>query len=286
MVTKAAVACVVRSLAQLASSAMSVEERPIAFDPVLLREVEARAGGDLSAFVSAAVRRELDRLGGALEAGPAPLEEFQAGYLAALLDRDPRRARSVAERAVASGIDVPDVFVEIFGPALAEIGHRWAIDEVSVAHEHLATSVTRELIATLAPSRRAEPVEGRLAVVAGTPDELHDLGALMATDLLGRAGWEVLHLGAATPAADLIDLVELECPDVVALSCTTAGRLSGVSDVLRRLRGVRPRPLVVAGGALFRGEARAVASELGADLVLTDVRELVPALRERLAAPA
>jgi len=265
---------------------MPAEERVIAFDAAILREAEHRADGHggLSALVNAAVARELRQPHDGH--GSVDLPGCRDAFLGALLDHDPRRARAVAERAVAGGIEVADLYVEVFQPALAEIGHRWAVEAGGVADEHLATAVTRELIGTLAPGRREAPVAGRLAVVAGTPDELHDLGSLMAADLLERDGWEVLHLGAATPAADLISLVELECPDVVALSCTTAGRLPGVSDVLRRLRGVRPRPTVVVGGALFGGEARAVASELGADLVLTDVRELLPALRGRFGEPA
>src|SRR3712207_7536505 len=50
----------------------------------------------------------------------------------------------------------------------------------------------------------------RLAVVTGTPGELHALGPRVVSDLLQADGWEVLLLGAATPAPDLVALVDAE----------------------------------------------------------------------------
>lgn len=205
-------------------------------------------------------------------------------YLQALLDRDASRAREVVESAVDSGVAVPDVYAEILEPALREVGHLWAMDRLNVAQEHFATSVTQNVLATLGPRIRVPPTEGRLAIATGAPDELHQLGVQMVSDLLEAEGWEVLNLGAATPAADLLELVEMECPDLVALSASTAGRLPGVAEVLPLLAAVRPRPLVVVGGSLFTPEAGELAKELGADLVISDARALVHALRERFGA--
>ena len=202
-------------------------------------------------------------------------------FLQALLERDARGARDVIERAVEAGVPVPDVYTEIFEPVLGEVGHLWAIDEINVAQEHFATSVTQDLIATLGPRIRVPPTQGRLAIVTSAPDELHQLGVQMVANLLEAEAWEVCSLGAATPAADLIQLVEMECPDLVALSASTAGRLPGVAEVLPMLAAVRPRPFIVVGGRLFTAEAGDLARELGADLVISDARKLVTALRER-----
>lgn len=265
---------------------MASAERSIAFDPAVLSQAEAVAagsGGDLSAFVNAAVLRELrqHRPADRGESPGAGLDHYREAYVGALLDRDARRARVVVEVAVESGVSIGDVYAQIFQPSLEQVGHLWAVDEINVAQEHFATATTQALLSTLAPTLRSAPTEGRLAVVSGTPGELHVLGAQMAGDLLERGGWEVLGLGASTPADDLIELVEMEQPDVVALSTSTAGRLPGVEEVLRRLAVLDARPFVVVGGPLFTAEAGAHARRLGADLIVTDVRDLVPALRRR-----
>ena len=208
----------------------------------------------------------------------------EALYLQALLDRDAHRARQVVERALKAGVPVSDIYADIFEPALREIGHRWAVDQLNVAQEHFATSVTQGLLANLGAKIRMPPTEGRLAVVTSAPGELHQLGVQMVSDLLEAEGWEVLNLGANTPAPDLVELVDQECPDVVALSASTAGRLPGVTEVLPMLARLTPRPLLVVGGGLFTTEAGALATELGADLVVSDPRALVSVLRERFGA--
>ena len=203
-------------------------------------------------------------------------------YLAALLARDQRLARAIVARALADGTLPEDLYLQVFQPALQEIGHRWAVGDLSVADEHLATAVTHQLMDEVSPRMRAEPWGGRLAVVSSTPDELHALGVRMVADFLEADGWEVLQLGAATPAADLVELVEREAPDMVALSTTTPRSLPGIADVLQQLRRAHPRPLIVVGGQFWTAEAARTALELGADIVERDPRALVAILRERV----
>jgi methanogenic corrinoid protein MtbC1 len=255
---------------------------PLALDPDILAEAERRAqatGQALSEYVNGALRRHL-RMQAPPMAGAAPAAAHRDAYLQALLERDAARARAVAEEALAGGVTVADLYAEVLGPALADVGHMWALDKLNVAQEHYATSVTQALIAAIAADAPA-PSDGRFAVVTSTPEELHLLGGHMVADLLQREGWEVMNLGANTPAADLAELVEAECPDVVALSASTAGRLPGVAEVLGALGECDPRPLVVVGGSLFIGAAADYARELGADLVLGDLRDLIAVLRER-----
>lgn len=252
-------------------------------DDDVLAEVERRAAAarvGVAEYVNATLRRHL-RLADPGAAVSPSLEVHRDAFLEALLDRAAPRAREVVDAVVAAGVPVEDVYGEIMTPALREVGHLWALDELNVAQEHYATSVTQALIATLAAEAPAPQGQGRLAVVTSTPDELHLLGGQMVADVLQREGWEVVNLGAATPAADLVELVEAEVPDLVALSASTAGRLPGVAEVLRALSALDPRPLVVVGGGLFSGQAAEFAREHGADLVITGLRELMAEVRRR-----
>jgi len=203
-------------------------------------------------------------------------------YQAALLASDPGRARAIVAEAIEAGVSPEELYLHVFEPVLQEVGHQWAVGELSVADEHLATAVTHQLLNEISPRMRVAPWGGRLAVVTSTPDELHALGVRMVADFLEADGWEVLQLGASTPADDLVTLVDREAPDVVALSTTTARSLPGIADVLGRLRSAHPRPLIVVGGQFWTAEAARTALELGADLVERDPRALVAALRERV----
>lgn len=209
----------------------------------------------------------------------------QAAYLAALLARDSARAREVVREARAEGVPIGDIYLEVLQPAMYEVGHRWAMGELNVAEEHYATAVTQQLLDELSAQMRVPPTDGRLAIVTGTPGELHALGGRMLADFLEADGWEVLQLGPATPAEDLAELVSSERPDLVALSTSTAGSLPGVAEALDRLNRLRPRPLIVVGGQFWTAEASRMAGELGADLVCRDPRNTVALLRERLPPP-
>jgi hypothetical protein len=76
-------------------------------------------------------------------------------------------------------------------------------------------------------------------------------------------------------------MVDAERADVVALSTATPAGLPGAAEAVEALIALDPRPLVVLGGQLWQGRARADAGTLGADLVVGDPRELVALLRER-----
>ena len=202
-------------------------------------------------------------------------------YLAALLAGDATRARWLVERAVDGGTDVRDLYLGVLAPALEEVGERWASGELTVAHEHYATAVTGGLLGMLAPRIRVPPTSGRLAVVACTPGELHALGAHMVADFLEAEGWEVLALGAATPAADLAALVDDERPDLVALSTSVAHNLDAAADTLRHLRELAEPPFVAVGGRAWADVSEARRAELGVAAAFADPRELCGLLAER-----
>jgi methanogenic corrinoid protein MtbC1 len=268
---------------------MGTKVRPIRFQDGLLDEVEARIGtdGDLSYFVNVAVDRALHGDDArTLRLVPEPIgpEEVRAaadGYRDALLAREDRRARAIVEDLAGRGARIVDIYSLVFAPALQEIGDLWSLERVTVADEHYATELTMQLLGVLAPDRRMPPTRGRLAVVTASPDELHALGPRMLADLLERAGWEVIALGAAAPADALAQLVTDECPDVVALSTSTVGRLPGAEEAVGLLHRIRPRPLIVVGGALYRGPVAELARAWGADLVGSDLDAVLAELGRR-----
>ena len=269
---------------------MGTKVRPIRFQDVLLEELEARLardGQDLSHYVNVAVDRALhgERADG-LRLVPEPvgadaLRDGAEAYRKALLAHDDRQARAQVEDLVGRGARIIDIYTSVIQPALEEIGELWALEEVTAAHEHYATEATARLLTTLAPDRRLAPTRGRLAVVTSSPDELHALGARMVADVLERAGWEVIALGAAAPADALADLVVAECPDLVVLSTATVGRLPGAEEAVALLDRLHPRPLIAVGGSLYTGPVVELARAWGADLVTSQLEELLDELARR-----
>jgi MerR family transcriptional regulator, light-induced transcriptional regulator len=100
---------------------------------------------------------------------------------------------------------------------LAEIGERWARGEMTIAKEHMACSVIRNLIGpTLQPTSLS--VAGPKMVFATPPDERHELGLMMAALTTVSAGANCLYLGADLPVKEVAIAAQEFGAEVVVMS--------------------------------------------------------------------
>jgi MerR family transcriptional regulator, light-induced transcriptional regulator len=142
----------------------------------------------------------------------------------------------------------------IFAPSLAEIGRKWAIGEMSIAEEHVASNVVLEAVAQTLSRLPAPPPRAPLILLACVGTEQHDIGLRMARLVAHANGFATLLLGGSVPVADLMMLLNRSKPTVIGLSASPAmnqdevrGHLGVLSSATRTL-GVK----LIVGGAGFR----------------------------------
>jgi methanogenic corrinoid protein MtbC1 len=181
---------------------------------------------------------------------------------------------------VGAGQSPRDVYLEVLGPALVEVGRLWQEARITVAHEHLATATTKAIMAGLAPLVGKPPPVGRRIVLACSPGELHGVGLRMVADFLEGDGWEVLELGADTPTSDLLAIVTSERPDAVGLSTALSLHLPDAASAVGQLKALDTCPFVLVGGAAYGGD-EALAARLGADAYGADAGTTSALLRDR-----
>ena len=132
------------------------------------------------------------------------------------------------------GHELAAIFDDVIAAALQRIGTRWEACTLSIAEEHVATQAVVDAIARAHPLAEppGEPNRGNrgTAVVAAVAGEQHDVGARMAACLLRARGFEVLAPLAATPAADLANLVQRSRAQLVALASTLPPEVRGLQD--------------------------------------------------------
>jgi methanogenic corrinoid protein MtbC1 len=185
-------------------------------------------------------------------ASPDRWADERARYLAALLEGDPAAAREAAGP-IATPADLEGFFLSVIQPAMYTVGDLWEAGVVSVAQEHLASAITSRVVAGLSAARRAsKPWRGRV-VVSAAPNEFHELGAWMLSDLLELDGWDVSYLGANTPRQDLVTLVRSRKPAVVALSVTMPFNLERTRATIAAVREqTEPGSVrIIVGGRVF-----------------------------------
>jgi DNA-binding transcriptional MerR regulator len=173
----------------------------------------------------------------------------------ALSDLDAGSARSIVKEFFKS--DLPTEEIQRFViSASEEIGRLWAAGKVSVASEHMLSSLWKEQIHLLIEKAASDEPSGKTFLCAGFPDELHDLGLLFLKYELVAAGHEVVYLGTALPFEDLDAGVRRLRPHVVCMSVTRVPvlqmHLPRLSEVVRRHPSTR---FVVGGGGVPGMEA-------------------------------
>ncbi|QSQ24790.1 cobalamin-dependent protein [Pyxidicoccus parkwayensis] len=160
-------------------------------------------------------------------------------------------------------------------PVMQVVGERWAGGITTVAEEHAATELMRELLTQLLPGLGWHQ-GGPRAVIACTPGERHLLGARLVAQVLAIDGWHVRFLGADTPAKDLAIFVAREQPVFVGLSCSMPEHVPDARLTLELMHRTTPGIPIVAGG---RVADSLMPDEEGAWSVLRSAGELLDLTR-------
>ena len=136
---------------------------------------------------------------------------------------------------------------EIAAPLLRAVGDRWEQGRLTVAAEHMVSSVTRGLLG--AALRPPYYVNGSPRLLFATPvGERHEFGLLIAAVTALGAGANVTYLGPDLPVEELVGAAERTAPIAVGLSLVNPATAS-VRRYLRELRRRLPeRTRVWVGG--------------------------------------
>jgi methanogenic corrinoid protein MtbC1 len=200
----------------------------------------------------------------------------QAGALLELIrarrrDQAVDLVRSTAREAGLAGA------VQLLAEVQRTVGDLWQQNELTVADEHAATAITDlALAAVCLEAQRPPHAPVGTVVVACAEEEWHVMPARMFAEQLRAAGWDVIFLGASTPAEHLRRFVAAEQPVAVALSCTVPIYLHGARRAISASHAAGVP--VLAGGAAF-GTAPDRAAALGADAWASTPGDAVPTLR-------
>jgi MerR family transcriptional regulator, light-induced transcriptional regulator len=183
---------------------------------------------------------------------------LQQEMLAALLDYDEARADELMSEAFAM-YSVEQVGEHIVMPVLVEIGELWHQGTVSVTIEHFATSYLLQRLSALL--RTVPAGNGESPIWVGcAPGELHEVGAMLLSIYLRRAGYPVHYLGQSLHIEDVANDAARKRPAMILLSATTEEAARQLSQLTARLAELAPqRPLIGYGGQIFdrRPELRA-----------------------------
>jgi excisionase family DNA binding protein len=258
---------------------------PLAAEPISLREAARRLGVHyMTAYRYVRTGRlparrdgqewlidpaDLDLVRPAEPAGPGP------HVRPAPFDRVPLlRARMVAgdeagawlivDEALAAGMEPAGIHLDLLVPVLRSVGDGWAAGTISVAAEHRASAVAQRIVGRLGP-RFARRGRKRGTVIIGAPaGDQHSLAGAIVADLLRGQSFDVIDLGANTPAESFAETARgTDRLVAVVIGVTGPGLDRAVRSAVSALRAAGVMAPLLVGGAAVTGAGHA--RELGAD---------------------
>jgi DNA-binding transcriptional MerR regulator/methylmalonyl-CoA mutase cobalamin-binding subunit len=231
--------------------------------------LSGRSIGQVSALPTAELVRLIrdDEAEEARAPEPAPqrsdlAQQLRLEALDAVEELDGTRLRRLLQRA-ATAFGAERALEEVAAPVLTEVGDRWQAGDLSIAHEHLMSSVIRQVVGDLLQGA-SDDADRPMALFATPAGERHEFGALMAAVIAATRGWRILYLGADIPAADIARAALRHRPRLVAVSVVSRELGRQLVTELSELREALPSEatLVVGGRGLARHET--LLDEIGA----------------------
>ena len=216
----------------------------------------------------------------AVSTGAFDAEQAAGQFLEAVRRGHAGEATALLLEAGMLGAELDLIFDTVVAPSLHRVGDLWYGEEMSVADEHLATSMATRAVESLAASTRRTGAKAGAAVCCAAEEEMHTLPVLCAQAVLEGAGWDVRNLGGHTPFFALAEYVEKQRPSLVCVSATLQRELEhNARDYAQLSSAARAcGARIVLGGEGFRDGA--VRARFPADLHAERFKDLSEFVRK------
>lgn len=179
-------------------------------------------------------------------------ERLYQNYLTALLAGRRKECHGVVQSLLDEHMGIKELYTDLFQRSMYRVGELWETNRITVANEHLATSITESLLNLSYPSLFATERIGKKAVISCSANEFHQVGGKMVADILELNGWDGHFLGANTPPEDMVRFIHDLKPDVVGLSLSILSNLGHLTRCIEAVKSDFPNIDLLIGGQAFR----------------------------------
>ena len=175
-------------------------------------------------------------------------------YIDSLIKGDRKKCQALISKYLETNPNTTKIYEEVIKKSMYRVGEMWESNQISVATEHLATSITESLLNHIFQSVDSDRRVGKKVIIAGTEKENHQVGIKMVADLFEKHGWETFFLGGNVPTKDLILFLKTTEPDLLALSLSIYNNLPNLERMIAKIREIYPAlPIIIGGRAFLTG---------------------------------
>lgn len=179
-------------------------------------------------------------------------EKLYETYLTSLLDGKRSKCRDIVQKLLDKKIDLKRLYTDLFQRSMYRVGKLWENNQITVANEHLATSITESLLNLAYPSIFARERIGRKVVISCAANEFHQIGGKMVADIFELNGWDGYFLGANSPIEETARFIHETRPDIVGFSLSILSNLDHLTRGIEAIRSDFRNMDLLVGGQAFR----------------------------------
>ena len=129
---------------------------------------------------------------------------------------------------------------DVVFPLMQLVGERWQHGTLTIAQEHMTSSILRNLLGGLV--RLSNTSTQSQKILFATPSgELHEFGILAAAMLAVAAGFEALYLGPSLPPLESVSAAERTSPRAVVVGIKASEPTQATIDELRMISAKLPK---------------------------------------------
>lgn len=195
-------------------------------------------------------------------------------FLRSLLSGDRMGGSKLIHDLLNNDVGLRDVYEEVIKETLYRVGELWEQNIITVAEEHLATSVAEAIMNEFFADIVSKDRRQRKVLVGCVEHELHQVGAKMVADVFEMKGWDSFFLGTSIPLEELIRFARELKPDVIAISISIYFHLPQLDVMLARIAEELPDMPVLVGGQAFRHGGKDVVAKYGRVTFIANLYEL------------
>jgi len=178
-------------------------------------------------------------------------KEIYERYVKSLLQGNKLTCSKIVQD-LKSDMIIKHIYEYLFKLSLYHIGELWEYNKISVAVEHMSTSITESIMNSLYEDISSEKFIDKKVIISSAEDEYHQIGGKMAADIFEQKGWDSYYLGANTPTLELIRFASDIKPDIIGISLTVYFHLSTLQKMIHAIQKELKNIPIIIGGQAFR----------------------------------
>jgi len=171
-----------------------------------------------------------------------------------IIDGDSDMAESLANEAVAAGIDPLDAITKGYVVGVNQVGESFSCGVAFLPELVMAGEAMKVAVATLEPEMQKRGTERTMlgkVVIATVEGDIHEIGKSLVATMLGASGFQIYDLGVDVPVDKIIGKALEVKADIICMSALLTTTMVRQKEVIEELdkEGLHGKIKVMVGGA-------------------------------------